>query len=217
MTFRIALDDARLLGGVCRRQMGWDGRARARVLTTQKALGVYTAPPMGVLAFIAIPAEPLGSEPSIDITVSLASLVKELESVAADGQPLDQANLDAVMVPIVPGLTVADLPPAHGWGKSTFGAAAEANELAVEANEEFASRAEGLSEDERTRIADEIWDRPTWGGLTMRALHSAQRLGILAAEPGPIAAAANGDWHRLTTTRGQVFTRSSARPPLSLL
>jgi hypothetical protein len=54
----------------------------------------------------------------------------------------------------------------------------------------------------------------------MRALHAAQRLGMIGNNSARIAAATNGPWKRLSTPRGQIFARtsgSSARLALHLV
>lgn len=220
MSFRISVEDARVLAAVCKRQASWDSRARARVLTTAKAMGVYTAPPMDVLAFVAIPIEPDIDDVPLDVAVSLHSVMKELERIAADGLPFDSENLLQVTVPVTSTMNVAQLPPTEGWQVPITALAGDLLTMVTEATDEFTRRAEGKGEGERQLIADEIWARTAWAGLPMRALHAAQRLGMIGNNSARIAAATNGPWKRLSTPRGQIFARtsgSSARLALHLV
>ena len=61
-SIELAPDDARALLAVCRRQVSWDPRMHARLVTTDRALGVYTAPPLDVLVFTAVPATVTGDD-----------------------------------------------------------------------------------------------------------------------------------------------------------
>lgn len=220
MSFRVSVEDARVLAAVCKRQVGWDSRARARLLTTAKAMGVYTAPPMDVLAFFAIPIDADVDDVPLDRAVSLHSLMKELERIAADGLPFDADALLEVTVPVTSSMNVAQLPPAEGWQIPITAVAGDLLSMVTEATDEFTRRAEGKGEGERQLIADEIWERTAWAGLPMRALHAAQRLGMIGNDSARISAATNGPWKRLSTPRGQIFTRtsgSSARLALHLV
>ena len=78
MTFRLAEPEARVLEAFCRRQLAWDDRTAARVLLTPTALGLFTVPPLGVFAFMAVPVA--GSADPADITVPLAALADVLGS-----------------------------------------------------------------------------------------------------------------------------------------
>jgi hypothetical protein len=146
--------------------------------------------------------------------------VKELERIAADGLPFDSENLLPVTVPVTSTMNVAQLPPTEGWQVPITAVAGDLLTMVTEATDEFTRRAEGKSEGERQLIADEIWARTAWAGLPMRALHAAQRLGMIGNDSARIAAATNGPWKRLSTPRGQIFARtsgSSARLALHLV
>ena len=110
METMVRLGDAerRVLTALGRRQVEWDARMPARVISRDGALGVFTAPPMDVLAFLAVPAE-VGD--SLDVTISLAALVAAAE---ASGE-IDLAELAQVQVPFASGVSLIHLPPADGW------------------------------------------------------------------------------------------------------
>ncbi|MEU0297811.1 hypothetical protein ABZ136_38155, partial [Streptomyces microflavus] len=84
---------------------------------------------------------------------------------------------------------------------------------------EFRTRDEALPEEQRTRaerdrIGREIWSRPVGATeLPLRAVHAAQSLGFLRADPGfPVSLFASGGWLRLRTPFGSVALR---RDPVS--
>jgi hypothetical protein len=209
-------DDAKVLAAIARRQLGIDARMPVRIVSRPKALGLYTALPMDVVAFVAIPAAvPAGED--IDLTVSLASLSIELERVMTAGVPLDLAALPEVRVPVTKKTNVAFLPPAEGWQLPMFAVAGDLVPQVDASVEEFTRRSKGLSERAQQEIAEEIWERPSWAGLTLRVLHAARRLGFLAQDRSRVAAATCGNWRRLSTPRGQVFARVSGRLDLTQL
>ena len=181
----LGVGDARTLEAMLRRQLAWDARAKVRVVTTPKAIGVYSTPPMGVLAFIAVPASASADELPMDDTFTLKSLVDELHVVTQDGVPFDVGHLATTSSPVTAqAMSVAHLPPADGW------------QLPVQA----------IGGDLMVGV-DEIWDRTAWAGLPLRVLHGAYRLGFLGDDSSKVAAATCGQWKRLSTVRGQVFAR----------
>lgn len=207
LTLALATDDARVLGAFGRRQLAWDARMQVRMVSTPKALGLYTAPPLNVLALFAVPATIIDGP--IDVTVSLASLVAEFDCVAEFGTPINVGALRQVSVPVTSAMSVAHLPPAIGW---QLPMQALAGDLLVHVNAavtEFAERSNGQMEAVQQSIADEIWDRPSWAALPLRVLHAARRLGMIADDQSRVSAASCGPWKRLATARGQVFTRAS--------
>lgn len=214
----IAPQEARALAAIARRQLSWDDRLAARIVTTPRALGVYTVPPLGVLAFVAVPAQAADADaPHADLVVSLAALVTALEAGAVHGAVLDLGALPQVPVPVTSGPSVAFLPPAADWQLPIHAVSGDLAARVDAAVREFEQRSRGLGERQQQLIADEIWDRPAWAGLPMRTLHAARRLGMLANDRAKVSAATNGEWRRLSTPRGQVFTRVAARPGLRLV
>ena len=206
-TLTLATDDARVLGAFGRRQLIWDPRLPVRVVSTASAIGLYTAPPLNVLALFAVPAAIDGGP--IDATVSLASLVAEFDATVGFGTPIQIAALREVAVPVTSAMSVAHLPPADGWQMPMQALAGDLLLHVDTAVGEFAARSAGQPESVQQSIADEIWERPTWAALPMRVLHAAQRLGMMSNDQSRVSAATCGPWKRLATARGQVFSRAS--------
>ena len=199
MTIALAEPEARALEAFCRRQLRWDSRLSARVVTTPTALGVFTAPPLGVLAFVAVPRT--GSEEVLDAIVNLADL--------ADMLVRGRVNIDELpRATVVPGPapTLTHLPPSDGWQVPMQAVAGDLITPVDAATIEFQARAAGRSPAEQEDIAEEIWRRPAFGGLPLRALHAARQLGMLTNDMAKVTAATSGQWKRLSTVRGQVFS-----------
>ncbi len=207
-------EEARSLAAIGRRQLAWDARMPVRLVTRSGALGAYTAPPMNVLAFVAVPAE---VSEQVDVTVSLASLVLECDRVAATGGGLDLTAMQEVRVPVTKSASIALLPPSDGWHLPMFAMSGDLVPQVDAAVEEFARRSQGLPEVAQQQLADEIWERIAWAGLPMRILHAARRLGLLTQDRSRVAAATCGPWRRLSTSRGQVFARAAGRLDMSLV
>jgi len=197
----VRLGDAerRVLTVLGKRQVEWDNQLAARVISRDGALGVFTAPPMDVLAFLAIPAE---VEESVDVTVSLAALVAAAE---ASGD-IDLAALPPVQAPFTSGASLVHLPPAEGWQMPIPAVASDVLPAVDEALAEFRARSVGLGPRGQQTVAEEIWSRTAWAGLPLRVLHAGYRLRFLARERMRITAATNDPWRRLSTPRGQVFS-----------
>lgn len=210
----LAPDDARALLAVCRRQASWDPRMHARLVTTERALGIYTAPPLDVLVFTAVPATVTGE--AADQVTSLAALVLALEGVV-EGGVLELAALPEASVPVTSGMNVAVLPPVEHWQMPMHAVGSDLAARVDAAVADFEARSAGLPSVQQEAIAKEIWDAPGWAGVPMRTLHAARKLGMLGSEPVKVSAATNGDWRRLSTRRGQVFTKVSPRLPLSVV
>jgi hypothetical protein len=185
-----------LLGG---RQVEWDPRLAARVISRDGALGIFTAPPMDVLAFLAVPAQ---VEEPLDVTVPMAALVAAAE---ASGD-IDLGSLPVVQAPFTSGASLAHLPPSDGWQMPIPAVASDVLPAVDEAMAEFRVRSVGLRPRGQQTVAEEIWSRTAWAGLPLRVLHAGYRLRFLSRDRMRIAAATNGPWRRLSTPRGQVFS-----------
>lgn len=196
---RLGDAERRVLTVLGKRQVEWDSQLAARVISRDGALGVFTAPPMDVLAFLAIPAE---VEESVDVTVSLSALVAAAE---ASGD-IDLAALPPVQAPFTSGASLVHLPPAEGWQMPIPAVASDVLPAVDEALAEFRARSVGLGPRGQQTVAEEIWSRTAWAGLPLRVLHAGYRLRFLARERMRITAATNGPWRRLSTPRGQVFS-----------
>jgi hypothetical protein len=194
--------EARVMAAFARRQLAIEAALAARVIGTDRAVGVYTAPPMDVMAFLALPAT---NAPDVDMTVTLASLADALEAAAATGEGLDLGITDPAPASWAGGVSM--LPPADGWQIPMYAVARDLLPEVDAARDEFAQRARGASPSMQQQIAEEIWDRPAWAGLPMRVLHAAKRLGLLRNDSSRIAAATCGTWRRFSSPLGEVFAR----------
>jgi len=194
--------EARVLAAFGKRQLGWNPSLAARVVSSPKAIGVYTAPPMDILSFTSVPAQQI---PALDLTVTLASLVDALEAGANTGGTLDIAAMDPAPASWVAGVSM--LPPSDGWQIPMYAVSGDLVADVDAARQEFLTRSQGLSPQEQQEIADEIWDRMAWAGLPMRMLHAAKRLGLLAGDQARVAAATCGTWRRFSAPLGEVFYR----------
>lgn len=194
--------EARVMAAFARRQLAIEAALAARVIGTDRAVGIYTAPPMDVMAFLALPAS---NAPDVDMTVTLASLADALEAAAATGEGLDLGLTDPAPASWAGGVSM--LPPAEGWQIPMYAIARDLIPEVDAARDEFAQRALGASPSTQQQIAEEIWDRPAWAGLPMRVLHAAKRLGLLRNDSSRIAAATCGTWRRFSSPLGEVFAR----------
>ena len=136
VTIRLAEPEARALEGFCRRQLRWDESLPARVVTAANALGVFTAPPLGVLVFIAVPTvDPVDEADAVDAIVSLGRFADLLRSDAVTGmrpEALPQAS-----VPVGASPTLQHLPPTDGWQLPIFGVSGDLVPVVDDATAEF--------------------------------------------------------------------------------
>lgn len=202
MNARIGIDEARLIAAYAQRQFIWDPTTPARLVSRERALGFYTAPPMQVIAFLAVPWQ---GEEGLDLSVTLGSVVDVMNAAAAGSGDVALESL----VPSAPGAAalLGTLPPTTGWQIPMHAIAGDLMRDVDAASAEFTARSSGLSARAQNDIAEEIWDRPVWAGLPMRVLHAAHRLGMLRKDQSKVAAATSGPWRRFSTQRGQVFYR----------
>ena len=206
--------EGRLLTAHLDRLSTWDARTPVRIVARARALGVYSAPPMEVVAFVALPlAEPVEGE--LDSTTYAADLRANVD---------DQGRL-AVPPVVIGDAALAVLPPSDTWQLPIAGVSGDIIPIVDEGVAEFRRRAAGVADatpgsPELTRLAQEIWDRPGFGGLPLRALHAARRLGFLSDDASRVSASTCTGWKRFTTVRGQVFVRTVppvSRPSLSVV
>ena len=54
-TIDVGPEELRALLAITRRQFIWDARMPVRIVSTASAIGLYTAPPLNVLALFAVP------------------------------------------------------------------------------------------------------------------------------------------------------------------
>lgn len=201
MTLILGEPEARALAAFARRQLRWNSDLAGRIVTSAGAVGVFTVPPQAVMAFVAVPTPSPVDEP-LDRIVRLDVLAVELERSGG----ADLSQLPATAVSPGPAPSLGHLPPAEGWHLPYLAVASDLVPMVDQARAEFDQRAAGRPAREQEQVAEEIWDRPGFGGVPLRALHVARQLGILTADSARVSASTCGAWRRLGTPRGQVFT-----------
>jgi hypothetical protein len=110
------------------------------------------------------------------------------------------------------------LPPMEGWQLPIHGVSGDIVPEVDAAVAEFRRRAAMVVDAQA--LAEQIWERNSFGGLPLRALHAARRLGFLTDDASRVTACTMTGWKRLTTVRGQVFVRTHSptkRPDLSVV
>ena len=122
MTIRLGAAEASTLAGLARTQVGWDSDAAVRVRAADSAIGLFTTPPLGVLVLVALPADINEPSRAIDVTVRLDALLEQIERTEADGSAvLETGSLRSALVEMREGPSLAQLPPAAGWGRAVYG------------------------------------------------------------------------------------------------
>lgn len=205
----LAEREARLLHAHLLRHRRWNDAVFVRVVARSSDLGVYAAPPMGVMSYIQLPLVHRLASP-IDETVSV-------RDIRFDDGAGDRVTLDLPAAGPGPA-ELAVLPPREEWHLPIHGVAGDVTPTVDAAVAEFKSRS--VSAVDTDALADEIWSRPAFGGLPMRVLHTARLLGMLGADSARIAAATRTGWKRLTTIRGQIYVRVPGaldRPTLTVV
>ena len=189
----------------------WDARASVRIQQRGAVIGVFGAPPTNCISFVALPllAAPMDSDKAlVDHTVSAGRLRDIIGDVSIPGIGERLVRLpDAVTGPA----ELSVLPPGDGWEALDQTRAGFLARIVEEATTDFKRRIpEGkANSDEAQRVAQEIWSRPGWSDVPIRALHTARRLGFLAKSDAPVQAAKLQGWARLATPAGQVFAQES--------
>ena len=208
--------EARILRAHLDRLRRWNERSFVRIVSSAHHLGVYAAPPLGVMSHISLPLSRPGP-PSMDATVPASEVSLGM------GSRLDEAGVAVASTLTIPtGMTgvpeLAVLPPIDGWQLPIPGVAGDVMPTVEAAVAEFKARRSSVPDADA--LAAEIWDRPAFGGLPMRALHAARLLGLLSADSSRIAACTRTGWKRLSTVRGQVYVRVPSaldRPSLAVV
>ena len=135
-------------------------------------------------------------------TFTKAALVDVRSGITESVGGVDLILPDAV----VGDSSLAVLPPTDGWQLPIAGVSGDIVPVVDEAVAEFRKRSAAGADPQR--LAQEIWERPGFGGLPVRALHAARRLGFLSDDASRVSASTCTGWKRLTTVRGQVFVRT---------
>lgn len=215
----MAREDRVHLAGVLGRLLSWDETSVVRLVTTERALGIYAEAPMGVLVFIALPLAEPPKQP-LDRAVSAHRLRDVLGDVTAGAPGVGEVKIpDDRDMPAA----LAVLPSRDGWIAAEKATAGELNDAAEAARVEYEAQWAALAQANDTAkqaFLDEWWNRVNWGGLPTKALHTARSLGMLAHPGARVESSTRAGWKRLMTPAGQVFVappQSYAGIPLSVV
>ncbi|WP_097957810.1 MULTISPECIES: hypothetical protein [Streptomyces] len=218
---REAADLAAFLG----RLLHYDRAAAVRLQAGGgDALAVFGRPPS--FEVLAIRAARLARPETLDITVSAGELLETLDVPGPDGSTGDpEPGSGALPAPVTGPPWTGVLPPRGPWREQPGLPGPDALRTALEAAvTEFRTRDEALPEERRTRserdrIGREIWSRPVGAtDLPLRAVHAAQSLGFLRADPGfPVSLLSSGTWLRLRTPYGSIALRRATSGELGAL
>ena len=209
-TLALPEHEGRLLAAHLDRLAAWDPAGHVRVVACGSAVGVYAAPPMRVISFVALPLrEPVVDE--VDVSARIGDVRAGLVTTAG----VTDMRLPE---PAVGSPGLAMLPPSEGWQLPIHGVSGDVITEVDAAVAEFRRRAPSVVDPQA--LAEQIWERPSFGGLPLRVLHAARRLGFLSDDASRVTACTMTGWKRLTTVRGQVFVRThtpTQRPDLSVV
>jgi len=200
----LAKDERVHLAGLLNRVVGWRSDASVRLITTERAVGLYFDAPMGVLVFIALPLARPGNA-VVDRVVSAHRLRDVLGDVAA-GVPaeVEVTIPDAREMPAA----LAVLPSREGWiaaEKATASEVSEALDAATAARDKQAEALAAATDEARSSFESQWWEAPLWGGLPTKAVYAARALGMIAHPGARVESATRAGWKRLVTPAGQVF------------
>jgi hypothetical protein len=211
-TIRLGKDEVLHLAGFLGRILGWDERSAVRIVQRGRVVGFYSALPMDVLAFIALPGEVAAPDGAaiedLDVTVSAGRLRDIIGDTAALGPVVEVRLPDSV----TGSPALAMLPPAGPWSPGEKGMAGDLAPVVDAAVAEFRAHVPKAGSLNSTLLAEAAWDAPGYGALPMRALHAARLLGFLSHAGARIETATITGWKRLSTPSGQIFVRSTALP-----
>lgn len=205
MHVELGAAERRTLSGLIDKQAEWKPNLTVRLLTSPSALGVYSALPLDIRVFLAMPAKISGDKP-------FDRIVEASDVSAALRESEGEVNLDDIAPSeSLGGSALVVMPPTEGWQIPMHAIASDLIPIVNEATAEFERRSKGLGDRGVKDLADEIWERPGWAGLPIRMLHAAARLQLLWNEPIKVTAATCGPWKRLSTPRGQVFAQATGK------
>jgi hypothetical protein len=203
MQVTLGSTELRTLISILEKEIEWNSNIAVRVVTSPSAVAFYAAIPLSLHAFIAMPAK-IGAGAPCDIITRGRDVVALLSNSSG---LIDLDSLEPLVA--VDGESLSDLPPSTGWQIPIHAVASDLIPIINEAASEFDRRSVGLGERGKADLADEIWNRPGWGGLPVKVLYAAQRLSLIWDEPIKISSATCGPWKRLSTPRGQIFLHAS--------
>ncbi|QMU68027.1 hypothetical protein [Streptacidiphilus sp. P02-A3a] len=190
------------LGAFLTRLLRFDKGAAVRLQTANLGLALFARLPLGDSGPLAVrtarlAAEPTGAAAPVDVTLSAGQL---LEAVGS-GSELE-------LPPAITGPSWAGLlPPRGGWEHLRDLPTAPLRAAVSAAVTEFRRET-----DDQDALAESIWSRQVDpSGLTLRALHAAQLVGLLQ-QSDHVAVHRHPAWLRLSAPRGYVIVRRAPAP-----
>jgi hypothetical protein len=204
-------DECRGLAAYLERVVDLDPAAAVRVQAHGSALGVWSGPPMSVVALRPVAlAEPI----TLDVTVGAARLLDVVRSaIGTRGFALPAT---------VPGPPWSGLlPPRAGWEAVGAASSPEVLDRVERGVASFRERTELVEQAARDRdtlqhYADEVWERPVVADVPLRAAHAASLLGFLGPT-GVVTAYQTSTWWRLKCPGGSVSVRKPGVEGFGLL
>ncbi len=194
-------DELRALKLVLEKLISWDRNSLIRIRTKPGVVGVYAAPPFGVITLTALPLkEDVAHVDQVLVAERVLSQINELQLIdlARFTQPVHSAAL-------------ALLPPEGPWLPGEKGMSGDVLPRVKDRLEKLKSQIAPLTlvsnQKEIDTITQAAWDEKIWGGLPFGAMNAAAALGMLAHPGTRISAALCNGWKRLLTPTGQVFVK----------
>jgi hypothetical protein len=194
-------DELRALKLVLEKLISWDKNSLIRIRTKPGVIGVYAAPPFGVITLTALPLkEDVAHVDQVLVAERVLSQINELQLIdlAKFSQPVHSAAL-------------ALLPPEGPWLAGEKGMSGDVLPKVKDRLEKLKSQIAPLTlvsnQKEIDTITQAAWDEKIWGGLPFGAMNAAAALGMLAHPGTRISAALCNGWKRLLTPTGQVFVK----------
>ncbi len=194
-------DELRALKLVLEKLITWDKNALIRVKTRPGVVGVYAAPPFGVITLTALPVKEDVAE--LDQVLVAEKILEQINS-------LQLIDLEKFTQP-VHSAALALLPPEGPWLPGEKGMSGDILPKVKERLDRLKNQIAPLTlvsnQKEIDAITQNAWDEKIWGGLPFGAMNAAAALGMLAHPGTRISAALCNGWKRLLTPTGQVFVK----------
>jgi hypothetical protein len=201
MKILLGKDEIRILKLVLEKLVSWDKNALVRVRTKSSVVGVYAAPPFGVVTLTALPLQESVEE--VDQVLVAAKVLAQL----ADSLEIDFSLFNQP----VHSAALALLPPEGPWLPGEKGMSGDVMPKVKERLEKLKKQVAPLAAVNNNKEVEAVsqiaWDEKLWGGLPFGALNAAAALGMLAHPGTRISAALCNGWKRLLTPTGQVFVK----------
>lgn len=194
-------DELRALKLVLEKLISWDRNSLIRIKTKPGVVGVYAAPPFGVITLTALP---------LKVDVAEVDQVLVAERVLSQINELQLIDLAKFTQP-VHSAALALLPPEGPWLPGEKGMSGDVLPKVKDRLKKLKSQIAPLTlvsnQKEIDTITQAAWDEKIWGGLPFGAMNAAAALGMLAHPGTRISGALCNGWKRLLTPTGQVFVK----------